>query len=717
MAIGSGAAKWYMLAVLLAQVLTLLYIFGALQAMPPQREAELGAAQAHVRELRASAAARVQEKPALSVLQEQVRAEEHAMLQQARDHAMGDKRPPLATGPNGGGGGGGALGREAHSALLAEHAHGLLQGGNPAHEELRQQAQEKAAEQVHKSLGAGALEGRPSGKLAASLIEESEAFQNAKQRKEQERREREAAKHATPSVPGGDSQPVPAVGGGSGGAVAVARRQSPFDPFEDPTPGVVDLVEDTVWLYEKPRDVSSEHLWRYQSDGLYWTRRDRLFRKFKHYNATLQLPPPSVTQKIDEVCSALGTSDAGHKLCRMFTKCYPNTLSTTTSMLHDGTTYIITGDIPLMWMRDSSAQVHHYLPLAPHDPYIQIIIEGTIRRQIRWIHLDPYGSSYRLFLDFDHAGKNRLTPWDFQSGRTIHVAMHNYEIDSLCYFVKLSYQYWRTTGISDIFDVEWKSAAQLVIDTIRKEQDHESSDYTYPELPSGGRGTKVCKCGLSWVGFRPSDDKCSLHYLIPGNMFAVVAMRYISEIATEVYGDAALRDDALALGKEIDDAIHEYGVVEEKGKRFYAYETDGCGKHNVMDDANVPSLLSIPYLNYTTPHDPDRELYRATRNVILSSRNPFYFAAGNQRGIGSPHTGGKKIWHMSLVMQALTSDNDDEVLEMIELLRTTDAGTDFMHESFTAGNPKQFTRRWFAWANSLFSELIIKKADLVRSRN
>ena len=250
----------------------------------------------------------------------------------------------------------------------------------------------------------------------------------------------------------------------------------------------------------------------------------------QHYNATLTLPPPSVDNKVREICSFIGEG----KLCTMFKKvravvllascklltagvqCFPNTLETTTQMLHDGTTWVITGDIPLMWMRDSSAQVNQYLPLAPSDPYIQIIIEGLIRRQIRWIHLDPYGSSYRLFLDFDHVvltqhtpttshwfssfsislshalsrslsrsraqGKNRLTDWDFKSGRTIHVAMHNYEIDSLCYFVKLSYDYWKLTGISDIFDEQWKSAVNLIIKTWRIEQDHSQSQYRYPEL-------------------------------------------------------------------------------------------------------------------------------------------------------------------------------------------------------------------------------------------
>jgi len=259
-------------------------------------------------------------------------------------------------------------------------------------------------------------------------------------------------------------------------------------------------------------------------------------------------------------------------------------------------------------------------------------------------------------------------------------------------------------------------------------------------------GTPVCNTGMTWVGFRPSDDQCDMHFHVPGNMFAVVALGFIETIANDVYHDAELAQAASRLATEIDDAIHQHAVVERAGVRIYAYEVNGCGQHNLMDDANVPSLLSIPYLGYKSRHDPEGTIYKNTRNYILSSNNPWYFSHGSFRGIGtaarereseaavlaaagrltrrashvartgSPHTGPGRVWPMSLIMQALTSDSESEIVDMIEMLKASDAGSNFMHESFQVSNPAQFTRHWFAWANSLFSELIIKHKDLIKAR-
>ena len=474
--------------------------------------------------------------------------------------------------------------------------------------------------------------------------------------------------------------------------------------------------ENPLFRFDVPEGVEPEHEWRYQSKGLYWNKEDSLFRKAQQIKAAHQgeWPPRSVTETIERVCGHLERIGRS-KLSKLFRNCFPSTLDTTTTLLDDSTTWIITGDIPLMWMRDSAAQVNQYIDLAPHDELLQVVIEGTIRRQIKWMLLDPYGSSFRLLLDYRGAGKKLLTDWDYQSGRTIHVSMHNYELDSPCYFIRLSYRYWKATNMAEIFDEEWLAAAQLILDMIRVEQHHSKhSHYQYPALRPP-TGSKVCETGMTWVGYRPSDDACRHHYLVPANMFAVVALEYLEEILVSMYPDEV---HTLAQAEwtrtQIDQGIATHAVHHhpEFGP-MYAYEVDGCGSVNLMDDANVPSLLSLDYLGYRSAHDPTGAIRENTRRFILSENNPFYFAGQAARGIGSPHTPGQNIWHMAIVMHALTSSDSAEINELIDMLETTDAGEGLMHESFHKDDPSSFTRHWFAWANSLFSELILEHLGII----
>eukprot|EP01128_Nolandella_sp_AFSM9_P007087 TRINITY_DN3789_c0_g1_i1.p1 TRINITY_DN3789_c0_g1~~TRINITY_DN3789_c0_g1_i1.p1 ORF type:complete len:630 (-),score=113.66 TRINITY_DN3789_c0_g1_i1:2000-3889(-) len=469
--------------------------------------------------------------------------------------------------------------------------------------------------------------------------------------------------------------------------------------------------------YGIPYGLSLEHYYRYSTKNLYWNKCDSLFYKFAQFNKTLELPPPSVVGLIERVCSYL-TSINREKLCKIFARTFPNTLQTTVQMLHDGTAYVITGDIPLMWLRDSAAQVNQYLPLAPEDPHIQIIIEGLLRRDMKFIQMDPYGSSFRLFMDFDHAGKKKLTEWDYRCGRTIHVAQHDYEPDSLCYFVRLSYRYWKTTEISDLFDEEWLKTVELIIDTLTLEQSHnELSSYRYPTLKPES-GSKTCSCGLTWVGMRPSDDSCKYHFLIPTNMFVVVSMRQIVEVLTTFYpNEISIKAKASSLATSIDDAIHEHAVIKSSRGPIYAYEVDGCGNYNLMDDANVPSLLSIPYLNYTSPHDPEGIIAENTRQFVLSKKNPHFHKGSKVEGVSSPHTPGDNVWPMAIAMRGLTSSSRTEIntaLEMIEA--AADKSTFLMHESVGTSQPSRFTRPWFAWANSIVAEFIYTKLDDIEVR-
>ncbi len=396
------------------------------------------------------------------------------------------------------------------------------------------------------------------------------------------------------------------------------------------------------------------------------------------------------------------------ELARMFRNCFPNTLETTT-LLTDEDTYVITGDIDAMWLRDSSAQVHPYLPYCAEDPILCRVVTGLIARQARYINVDPYANAF----NFEANGRGHQSdeteqnPWLWE---------RKYEVDSLCYPIRLAYTYWRATDDLTHFTEEWLRAAQRIVETWRTEQDHSRSPYRFQRhgvaatdtLPNDGLGNPVAPTGMTWSGFRPSDDSCTYGYLIPAQMFAVVELAHLAEILHSVYRDFSFAAECQNLQTEIDRGIHAYGIVShpEFGDVF-AYEVDGLGNYLLMDDANVPSLLSAPYLGYTTNED---AVYRNTRRMILSPANPYYVEGEHARGIGSPHTPKGHIWPIALSMQALTATTREEAPELIQMLLNTDAGTGFMHESFDPNNPERFTRPWFAWANTLFGEMVIKKA-------
>lgn len=413
--------------------------------------------------------------------------------------------------------------------------------------------------------------------------------------------------------------------------------------------------------------------------------------------------PDSVAALLEEAETKLA---AYPKLLEMFKNCYPNTLETTTKILSDQSVFVITGDIPAMWLRDSSAQVRHYLPLAAGDKALQDVLAGLIRRQIDYIHIDPYANAFN-----EEANDNRydqdlteLDPWVWE---------RKYEIDSLCYPIQLAYLFWQATGQTDVFDESFRSAVHTVIALWKTEQRHaEQSPYRFARtdcppsdtLRNNRMGMPVNYTGMTWSGFRPSDDACTFGYLIPSNMFAVVVLRYVEEIARVVWADPECAQLAAELREEIEYGIQTYGTyLHPKYGRIYAYETDGFGNYNLMDDANVPSLLSIPYLGYTNFDDP---VYQNTRRFVLSTDNPYFYEGKYAKGIGSPHTSKGYIWPISLAMQALTAKDEAEVRELLEMLLQTDADTGYMHEGFDPDCPSNYTRPWFAWANSLFGELI-----------
>ena len=414
--------------------------------------------------------------------------------------------------------------------------------------------------------------------------------------------------------------------------------------------------------------------------------------------------PKSVTEHIDEVAKKLAKNP---KLEKLYRNCYPNTLETTAEIMPDGSTFLYTGDIPAMWLRDSTAQVTHYLPLTKDDPEIRSIIRGLIVRQLACIRIDPYANAFNIESNghghTEDVPKN--DPWVWE---------RKYEIDSLCYPFRLAYLYCKQSGDTSIIDEDFIATTKTVVDLWITEQHHfEKSPYTFQRfntrwidtLHNGGKGYPVNFTGMTWSGFRPSDDSCTFGYLIASNMFASVVLKYIDELLTEQgFDDEEFLTKIRNLREEIEYGIRTYGTcLHPKYGRIFACETDGFGNYVLADDANVPSLLSAPYLGYCDANDP---VYVNTRKFILSSDNPFFFSGKEGAGVGSPHTPKNFIWHIALSMQGLTSTDPEEIKALIDLLVATDADTGYMHEGFNADDASDFTRPWFAWSNSIFAEFI-----------
>ena len=391
------------------------------------------------------------------------------------------------------------------------------------------------------------------------------------------------------------------------------------------------------------------------------------------------------------------------KLRTMFLNCFYSSLDTAAVRLEDGTTFMLTGDIPAMWLRDSSVQVTGYLPFASEDEDVRQLIRGLLKRQFFYITIDPYANAFNREPD-NRGHKDDVTdfdsPWIWE---------RKFEIDSLCYPLWLAQKYAQTTGDYSVYDDEFRRALGCILDTFETEQYHgEKSAYfhsrplypQFPTLPNGGKGTPVGYTGLVWNGYRPSDDVCDYGYLIPSNMFAVVVLRWLAAHAAQT-GTVSQKARIEQLCLQIEKGLDAFAVVQhpEFGP-VYAYETDGLGHYNLMDDANVPSLLSLPYLGFCAKDDP---VYLNTRRFILSKENPYYYSGSAACGVGSPHTPDRYIWHIGIIMQLLTSTDAAERKKCFSMLLETDAGCNVMHEGFHCDDPAQFTRPWFCWANTLFA--------------
>lgn len=418
-----------------------------------------------------------------------------------------------------------------------------------------------------------------------------------------------------------------------------------------------------------------------------------------------------VNDLADKLCAKLGEMyglQQGETWSGTFRRCFVNTVETTVQCLEDGSIFLITGDIEAMWLRDSSAQVSHYMPFLREYPELAAMVRDLIARQFFYITIDPYANAFNAEPNgrcWEH-DDTESNDWEWE---------RKYEIDSLCYPVRLLEEYYRETGDQGVFTEGVLAGLKKIVETFLVEQHHETSPYRFQRsncpptdtLECDGKGVPVGDTGMIWGGFRPSDDACRYGYHIPSNLFAAHILEKAERILREMYGDEGTARQAAQLRTDILDGIRRFGMVRhETFGEIYGYETDGYGNYCLMDDANVPSLLSLPWLHVCESRDP---VYQNTRRFVLSQENPYYYSGKAAQGVGSPHTPKGYIWPIALSVQGLTSEDEEEQKKLLETLLHTDAGTGYMHEGFDCQDPTKFTREWFAWSNSLFALFVIRK--------
>ena len=359
-----------------------------------------------------------------------------------------------------------------------------------------------------------------------------------------------------------------------------------------------------------------------------------------------QRPAPQdrlfVSQAVEETIDQVAPQLTNPKLRWMFRNCFPNTLDTTVHFDEEtGLTFVYTGDIHAMWLRDSGAQVWPYVDLCKEDEHLRKMLAGVIRQQFTLINIDPYANAFNQGATGDHGDADETgTPQD------PNVWERKWEIDSHCYPVRLAYHYWEVTGDSSIFDDLWIKTVETILETFTTQQRKEGNgpyfflrvtDRQLDTKARVGLGHPVKPVGLIVSSFRPSDDATQFDFLVPSNFFAVDILRKAATVLSEVNHNAALSARCTALANEVEAALKKYAVVKhpEFGE-IYAFEVDGFGNSYMMDDANVPSLLSLGYLIPSMASDP---IYQNTRRFVWSNSNPYFFKGKAGEGIGGPHIG------------------------------------------------------------------------------
>ena len=352
----------------------------------------------------------------------------------------------------------------------------------------------------------------------------------------------------------------------------------------------------------------------------------------------------------------------------------------------DGTTFVETGDIPAMWLRDSSAQAIPYIRFAPAYPVLAARLAGVVRRNALNVLRDPYANGF----------DEHYHTWE-----------RKWEAGSPAWPVFMTWTYWRTTQNRAILTPHLHAALWTIVNTWRCEQIHaQCSRYTgtdrrYTNDAYNGN------TGMIWTAFRPSDDPATFHFNIPQEAAIVVALQEIAQLAMEGYGDANLRNEASSIAAAVAAGVLRYGRVWNPayGGWVYVYETDGLGHDLYIDEANVPNLVSLPYLGWCSASDP---AYLNARRYALTKRNPWYFSGSYASGLGSPHTPFGFVWPLGIIARALTATSSKETSTGITMLAETDSENGLIHESFDPNAYWVYTRAYFGWANALYAELLFR---------
>jgi uncharacterized protein len=352
----------------------------------------------------------------------------------------------------------------------------------------------------------------------------------------------------------------------------------------------------------------------------------------------------------------------------------------------DGTTYVQTGDIPAMWLRDSAAQTIPYIRFYSAYPALRYTFFGVIQRDAKNILVNPHAEAFSA---------------DY------HVWEDKWEIDSLCWPVILAFVYYMNTHDRSIFTPTLHQAMQTIVSTLQCEQRHNTcSHYSWPQ-PVPTHNEYNPNTGMIWSGFRPSDDPVMYRFNIPDEAFAVVAMRLLAQFARYAFRDDQLAANATKLAAEVQVGVERYGRVwsPQHGGWMYVYETDGYGNDNLMDDANIPNLTALPYTGWCATDDP---VYLHTRSFTLSKDDPYYFSGKYATGLGSPHTPKGWVWPLGMIGAALTATKPSEITSAIDMLDQSDTINGLMHESVNPNDPNQYTRPEFGWANAFWADLLFR---------
>lgn len=384
--------------------------------------------------------------------------------------------------------------------------------------------------------------------------------------------------------------------------------------------------------------------------------------------------------------------------------------SSTLTRAADGSIFVITGDIPAMWLRDSTWQVRPLLSAASDLEVAQLIADVS-KRQVEFVLTDPYANAFNPTPDGNcwHRDFPDQSPWVFE---------RKFELDSLAAVLDLALRLYVESGFTNHFTERFDKAVVVILDLLEREQNHDPNTYRFVRqdvrdfdfLSHGGYGAPVAYTGMVWSGFRPSDDACKFGYLIPANAHMAKVLEQLSELPDEVFSDQASKKRALRISQEIKSGIDKFGLVEFEGKQIFAYECDGLGNYLLQDDANIPSLLSLPYLGVCSESD---SIYLNTRNFVLSEKNPYFYRGQVLTGLGSQHTPENQVWPLGIAMQGITSVSAAEIESCLQSLENSHAGTNQMHESVGKDDPSIFTRAWFSWADMTFYHLLLKSVNLI----